>query len=297
MGLRRLDRHRPGASLVVDLCTSRWAYSERHWLLVRTSASGSGFTTVTRENAVRKSSCLIVAAALGITGCASGPTGSAGSGFGREYTPVMDMNGVDQSRYSADLQECRRYADSISVGDSAAGGAAASALFGAILAGALGGRRSDALAVARAGLVTGGAQGAVAAGNKQQNILLNCLVGRGYRPLEVTLAYSPPPKPQQPVAAMSVATTPALQVAVQAPPPPVATSSAPVQMARTSTLQSIGIHSHTVERLPDVLACNAQPAPRLTASQGNSLETYTVACTGGDVLSVRCEWGNCRALK
>lgn len=42
--------------------------------------------------------------------------------------------------------------------------------------------------------------------------------------------------------------------------------------------------------------CNSQPRANLT-TKGPGYENYTIACTNGDSISVRCEYGNCRILK
>lgn len=50
------------------------------------------------------------------------------------------------------------------------------------------------------------------------------------------------------------------------------------------------------ERIAKVEQCHSAPAPTLSAT-GPSFETYTIPCANGDAMSVRCEFGNCRALK
>ena len=262
-------------------------------------------------NHMLKASAALVAVAMFVSGCASGPRGSPGSGWGSEYVPIIDIQGVDQAKYGVDLAECRTYAHSIDAGSSAAGGAVASALFGAALAAALGGRKGDVLAVARGSALTGAAEGAGAAGATQKRLILNCLVGRGYRPLEVTLpmAYAPPPQqiavatppvqyappPQQPTTAASP--TPAT------PQPTIATVAAnasPPQQAIQATIVAgagqVGQDSYNVERLPEIRACNPQARAGL-AAKGAGFETYSVPCANGDLLMVRCEFGNCRVLK
>jgi hypothetical protein len=42
--------------------------------------------------------------------------------------------------------------------------------------------------------------------------------------------------------------------------------------------------------------CNAQPRAVFNA-KGPGFETFTVECVDGEALSIRCEWGNCRALR
>lgn len=43
-------------------------------------------------------------------------------------------------------------------------------------------------------------------------------------------------------------------------------------------------------------SCAAQPLATLTAS-GPGFETYSVPCSNGDALAIRCEFGNCRVLQ
>ena len=60
--------------------------------------------------------------------------------------------------------------------------------------------------------------------------------------------------------------------------------------------KTLGKDAHTVERLPDVVACNSAARAAVT-TRGPGFEVYAVGCNNGDVLIVRCELGNCRALK
>jgi membrane-associated protease RseP (regulator of RpoE activity) len=57
-----------------------------------------------------------------------------------------------------------------------------------------------------------------------------------------------------------------------------------------------GQHEISVEKLAASENCAPQKPVTLTAS-GPGFETYIVSCPSGDVLAVRCELGNCRALK
>ena len=40
-----------------------------------------------------------------------------------------------------------------------------------------------------------------------------------------------------------------------------------------------------------------QPLNAHLAAKGPGFETYSVACATGDTMMVRCEFGNCRALR
>lgn len=57
-----------------------------------------------------------------------------------------------------------------------------------------------------------------------------------------------------------------------------------------------GKDAFVAERLARAQACNDSPQAKLSA-KGPGFETYTVPCTNGDALSVRCEMGNCRVLR
>lgn len=50
------------------------------------------------------------------------------------------------------------------------------------------------------------------------------------------------------------------------------------------------------ERQAREAGCGSRTTATLSAS-GPGFETYTATCTGGDVMVLRCEMGNCRALK
>lgn len=82
-----------------------------------------------------------------------------------------------------------------------------------------------------------------------------------------------------------------------------ATTGAPQRTAGAAPLaaqppiaEAVGQESYQVERMLSVKACNAQPRALLT-NKGPGFETYTVACSAGDSLTVRCEVGACRVLR
>jgi len=103
---------------------------------------------------------------------------------GANYRPIVDNKGVDLNRYEADLRECQEYAkQQMGAGESAVAGAAAGALFGAILAAAAG-KGYDRNATARVGAVTGAATAGAEGETSQRNIIKRCLIGRGYKVLQ-----------------------------------------------------------------------------------------------------------------
>ena len=60
--------------------------------------------------------------------------------------------------------------------------------------------------------------------------------------------------------------------------------------------RAIGQESYRVARMAEVKACNANPDPVLTEKMGASLEAYSIACTNGPAIKVRCEFGACRVV-
>jgi outer membrane lipoprotein SlyB len=111
------------------------------------------------------------------------------AGCAQSYQPVVDTRGHDSARYQQDLFECRQYAEQVSPAGKAAvsglGGAAAGAALGAItgaLVGGVGAGEAAAVGAATGGAVGVGA-GAYSGVNDQQQIIDNCLRGRGYNVL------------------------------------------------------------------------------------------------------------------
>ncbi|HSG90478.1 MAG TPA: hypothetical protein VLA56_14780 [Pseudomonadales bacterium] len=95
---------------------------------------------------------------------------------------LVDTKGIDPVGYQRDLDECGEYADSVSTGGRAAAGAAAGAtIWGAI--GAIFGGSDGAARGGGAGAVVGGARGAGSGYSEKQEIVRNCLRGRGYKVL------------------------------------------------------------------------------------------------------------------
>ncbi len=246
------------------------------------------------------------AVALALSGCATAPN-QPGSGGASGYTPVIDLQGVDMGRYEADLGACRRLAQH--------GDPNMERLLGAVIVGSLVGAalsprgyRTD---MADYGGRVAGMQQLGGDANRAKAMMINCMAGRGYRTLEVTL---PPamqyagPSPYQAPLPVAVATPPApIQAAAPAPtlaPAPVAAYVAPVAPvvgAATAIVRPteprIGPDSRIVERLPAVLACNSRPIAVLVGQALASQSNYSVACAGGDTMMVRCEYGTCRVMQ
>lgn len=57
-----------------------------------------------------------------------------------------------------------------------------------------------------------------------------------------------------------------------------------------------GQYSFEAEKVARAEQCSAAPVASMTA-KGPGFESYNVLCSNGDALAVRCDLGNCRALK
>jgi outer membrane lipoprotein SlyB len=115
---------------------------------------------------------LLVGLTLAVSACA------------QTYHPVVDMQGVDPSRYAGDLSVCRQYATQVSPAEDALIGTLAGGLLGAALGAATGaavGAPGTGAAIGAAALGIGGLGGGVAHGvSAQMDIIRNCMRGRGY---------------------------------------------------------------------------------------------------------------------
>jgi hypothetical protein len=95
------------------------------------------------------------------------------------YRPIIDIQGVDEVKYSNDVVECTNYARLVDPAGNAASNAAAGAAIGAVI-GAIFCGRNCAAQVAAGTAVYGAAHGAGAAAEVQRDIVRRCLTGRGY---------------------------------------------------------------------------------------------------------------------
>jgi len=107
----------------------------------------------------------------------------------QSYQPIVDQRGVDPTRYSRDLAECRQYAEQVNPAGEAVAGAVLGAALGAAL-GAITGSFDSGLSTgtgAAAGAAYGGTLGVASAGANgiegQIDVIRNCLRGRGYNVL------------------------------------------------------------------------------------------------------------------
>jgi hypothetical protein len=117
----------------------------------------------------------VIVAALAVSGlaaCQSSP----------KQRVIVDTKGMDPAVYEQDLAECSTLADQAKPGSSAMRGA----LGGAVIGGALGGIFGDSRSAGRmagGGAVIGGASQAGAGYSERDQVLRNCMAGRGYRVL------------------------------------------------------------------------------------------------------------------
>jgi outer membrane lipoprotein SlyB len=112
---------------------------------------------------------VFLALALGIAACANNNV-------------IVDTKGADMTRYEQDRRECEAYAGQVSTGQQAAKSGGFGAVVGAAV-GAIFGNSTSVVRGAGTGAVLGGAQGAVKGEGEKEQVLRNCLSGRGYRVL------------------------------------------------------------------------------------------------------------------
>ncbi|WP_077000110.1 hypothetical protein [Variovorax sp. KK3] len=213
-----------------------------------------------------KSLLSIVCIAALVAGCATRPNEGPGSGSGSDYVPVVQAPAdKTPAAYDADLARCRTAAASIPFRAS---------------------QHDDALVVLDTGVVGAGwmagiptLSGVAVVGGlyafqravytperrvwyaRQETSMLNCLAQRGY-----------------------VNQDPSVQV----------TWMPPGQRRAETALRVTGRDTYTAEQFAKSRSCAAVPMANLV-DKGPGFERYSVACSNGQSLAVRCEFGNCRA--
>ncbi len=95
---------------------------------------------------------------------------------------IIDKEGVDMSKYDQDLAACQAYAEEVPTGEEVGKSAAGGAIVGGAIGAILGGRRG-AETLAGVGAVSGAAKGGSHADREKDQVVKNCLRGRGYRVL------------------------------------------------------------------------------------------------------------------
>jgi hypothetical protein len=103
---------------------------------------------------------------------------------GANVRPIVDLKGKDQATYDNDLQQCQSYATQQSgAATTGAMAAAGGAVLGAALGLVAGGNRTGIAQTAGVGGVIGGAGGMFEGNKAQENVVKQCLRGRGYNVL------------------------------------------------------------------------------------------------------------------
>jgi outer membrane lipoprotein SlyB len=248
--------------------------------------------------------CTTMVIALLAAGCASHPPNTPGKGSGMTYTPVIDLQGVDSYRYGNDLDACRQYSASIDTGAAGVSGAVAGALLGGALAAAFGGSARSIERNASGGALIGGTRSGNRAIGKQETIIANCMASRGYRVIDGTATVStapmaltaPPPAPA-PTAATFTTTAPAGAVATAPPPAQQAPVVLPKEVMPKPQPQAQGQDGFVAAKFAQQQKCSSFDVGASFVAKGPGFETYSVPCTNGETLIVRCEFGNCRALR
>jgi len=201
----------------------------------------------------------VLAAAL-ICGCATQPTAAPGTGSGAAYVPMVDMHGVDPAMLATDVSACRDVAASVRVIRVRERNDVSDVIV-------MGVGMFVPVALVGMAVFAGVAAGFHDEGKPQpaddalqQKTLINCMARKGYRNLDtnVTVAYVPQP--------------PAAQ-RVQAP--------------RT------GRDTYVAESYAKSNICLGEPAKAVLASKGPGFERYSVSCSHGQSVALRCEFGNC----
>ena len=118
-------------------------------------------------------------AALFLLGGCSSPGGSS---YGDSSGIIIDRQGVDMSRYYSDLSDCQRYAEEVPVAQRTATSTAGGAVVGGVI-GAVVGDSDTAKRGAGVGVVTGAIRGVSSGTREKEQVVKNCLRGRGYRVL------------------------------------------------------------------------------------------------------------------
>ena len=104
---------------------------------------------------------------------------------GSAVRPIVDMQGVNSDKYESDLRDCQNYASQKSgATETGAKAAVGGATIGALIGLVAGGTGSNIAQGAGIGAVVGGGGGAYAGNKAQEDIVKNCLRGRGYKVLD-----------------------------------------------------------------------------------------------------------------
>lgn len=203
----------------------------------------------------------ICAAAL-VCGCATQPSTVPGQGSGAAYEPMVDMDGVQADAYARDVETCRAMASNIRVQRTRMYGSDVSDVI------VIGVAMVFPVAVAGAALIGGVAtavydeanpSGTHAEPRMQQSALVDCMARKGYKNMDpnVTVTYV-----------------------------------APAQIGPPLPTRKTGLDTYVAEKFAKAINCSAAPRAVLE-EKGPGFERYSVQCSDGLTLALRCEFGNC----
>lgn len=205
----------------------------------------------------------IVCATALVCGCATRPKEGPGSGAGADYVPMVAPSAVESSVYEQDVAKCRANAKNVPFNASQHDDALAAVDVGVISAGILNGWPAIGGVLAIGGLV--GLDHWVYTPErrvwktKQETVMVNCMAQKGY-----------------------INTDPSVRV-----------TWVPPSLRAVESVRPTGRDTFNVEQLAKAQRCNATPLATLV-EKGPGFERHTVACTNGQVMAVRCEFGQCR---
>jgi len=111
-------------------------------------------------------------------------------------------------------------------------------------------------------------------------------------PMTTIVAAGAPPAPMSTPSVAAVAAAPVPLTT----PMPVAATPAPAAVAAPVAMIEGGQDGFQAGRLAKAQSCSQDPRAILVA-KGPGFEAYSVTCVNGDAMSIRCEFGNCRALR
>jgi hypothetical protein len=217
------------------------------------------------EGGMKKVLGMLCAAAL-VCGCAVRPQEGPGSGSGAGYVPMVEPTQADASVYDADVAKCQKSAATLPLvatqHDDALAGVDAITI-------------GTGMSYAWPGLLGVVAVGGLVAFDyvvytpertawkaRQETLIANCMAQKGY-----------------------VNTDPTVRV-----------TWVPLSKRPPEALRRTGVDTYNAEQYAKAQRCNAMPMAQLV-DKGPGYERHSVACSNGQLLAVRCEFGNCRATQ
>ena len=108
---------------------------------------------------------------------------AACAGFWDPSGAIVDLKGIDREQYEADLADCQAYAGEVPAGKHVGTGAAGGAAVGAVAGAVSGANKTGIGQSAGVGAVYGGTIRGMGVVREKQQVLRECLRGRGYRVL------------------------------------------------------------------------------------------------------------------